>query len=86
MVKQKDLVIRDIEPPQILQLLPEWFKAWASANIFIVLLPIIINNKPVGIFYIEGDKEGYEKVSGSHLNYLKILRDQTVMAIKQKKW
>ena len=42
-MKQKDLVVENIEPPQIRKLLPEWFKAGVSGNIFFVLLPIIIN-------------------------------------------
>lgn len=85
-VKQNDLVIKDIDPPGIKKLLPDWFKSKVFAEIFIVLLPIIINKKPVGMFYVEGDKKGFQKISASQLNYLKILRDQTVVAIRQKHW
>jgi HD-like signal output (HDOD) protein len=83
-LKRHDLVIRDIEPPDINKLLPGWYKRNASAGIFFVLLPIVINNKPIGMFYVEGDREGYKKISSGHLNYLKILRDQTVVAVRQK--
>ena len=83
---QHDLVIKNIDSPVILKLLPQWFKNKTSAGIYFILLPIIINNKPIGIFYIEDKKEGFQKVSAEHLNYLKILRDQTVMAIRQKHW
>ncbi|MGO9013692.1 MAG: HDOD domain-containing protein [Dissulfurispiraceae bacterium] len=82
--KQHDLVIKDLEPAAVRKLLPEWFKNRVLKKTFIVLLPIIINNKPVGLIYVEGDKEGFQKVSAEHLNYLKMLRDQTVMAIRQK--
>ena len=85
-MKQHDLVIKDIEPGAIRKLLPEWFKNRVLKKTFIILLPILINKKPFGMFYVEGDREGFEKISGSHLNYLRILRDQTVMAIKQKQW
>ena len=85
-MKQNDLVIKDIEPPSIKKLLPDWFKSKVFAEIFIVLLPIIINKKPVGMFYVEGDKKGLQKISAGQLNYLKILRDQTVVAIRQKHW
>jgi HD-like signal output (HDOD) protein len=84
--KEHDLVVKNIESPEIKNLLPEWFKSKVFAKIFFVLLPIIINKKPLGLFYVEGDKEGFQKVSSVHLNYLKILRDQTVVAIKQKHW
>src|SRR5208283_74611 len=85
-VKEHDLVIKNIESPDIKKLLPEWFKSKVFARIFFVLLPIIINKKPLGIFYVEGDREDFQKVSAVHLNYLKILRDQTVVAIRQKHW
>ncbi|MGO9015542.1 MAG: GAF domain-containing protein, partial [Dissulfurispiraceae bacterium] len=85
-VKQHDLVIKSVEPPAIKKLLPEWFKHRASAGIFFIVLPIIINNKPIGMFYVEGNKKEFLKVSAEHLNYLKMLRDQTVVAIKQKRW
>ncbi len=84
--KQTDLVIKDNDAPEIIKLLPDWFKSKVSAKIFIVLLPIIVNNKPIGMFYVEGDRDGFQKISGSHFNYLKILRDQTVVGIKQKHW
>lgn len=84
--KQHDLVIKDIEPPDVRRLLPEWFSSRVMGRIFIILLPIIINGKPIGMYYVEGDKEGFEKISSNHLNYLKILRDQTVVAVKQIRW
>ncbi|MBF0559630.1 MAG: HDOD domain-containing protein [Nitrospirae bacterium] len=84
--KQNDLVIKDIESPDVLKVLPDWFKSKVSPGIFGVLLPIIVAKKPVGMFYIEGDKKGLQKISASQLNYLRILRDQTVVAIKQKRW
>ncbi|MBF0560270.1 MAG: HDOD domain-containing protein [Nitrospirae bacterium] len=85
MMKQSDLVIKDIESPDISKLLPDWFKNKVFAESFVVLLPIIIEKKPVGLFYVEGDKKGLQKISASQLNYLRILRDQTVVAIRQKR-
>lgn len=83
-VRQNDLVVKDVEAPDIKKLLPQWYRSRISTDIFLVLLPIVINNKPIGMFYVEGERGGFQKISGGHLNYLKILRDQTVMAIKQK--
>ena len=83
-IKQNDLVIKDIGATDVMNLLPEWYRTRISPRIFVILLPIVINGKPIGMFYVEGEKENFGKISGGHLNYLKILRDQTVMAIKQK--
>ncbi|MEW5744357.1 MAG: HDOD domain-containing protein [Nitrospirota bacterium] len=83
-VKQNDLVVKDMDAPDIRKLLPAWYRSRAADGIFLVLLPIIINSKPIGMFYVEGEREGFQRISGGHLSYLKILRDQTVMAIRQK--
>ena len=83
-VKQNDLVIKDVDAPEVRSLLPDWYKGKVPQGIFVVLLPIVINGKPIGMFYVEGEKMNFGKISGGHLNYLKILRDQTVMAVKQK--
>ncbi|MFO0752163.1 MAG: HDOD domain-containing protein [Thermodesulfovibrionales bacterium] len=83
-LKQKDLVMKNIDDPELKKLLPEWYRARVSPRIFVVLLPITISSKPIGLFYIEGDREGFGKIAGSHFNYLKIIRDQAVVAIRQK--
>jgi HD-like signal output (HDOD) protein len=82
--KQNDIVVKDIERPDIVKLLPKWYSEKIKSPIFVIMLPIIINSKTIGLFYIEGEKDGFQKISGTHLNYLKILRDQAVLAIKQK--
>ena len=83
-MKQNDLVIKDIAGADIKHLIPQWYGSKISSQVFVVLLPIVINNKPIGMFYVEGEISGFQKISGGHLNYLKILRDQTVLAVKQK--
>jgi hypothetical protein len=84
MAKQTDLVIRDITTPDIKPLLPAWYSKRISDTIFVIILPIVINKKPIGLFYIEGDKTAFGKTTAGELKYLTMLRDQTVLAIKQK--
>ncbi len=84
MAKPTDLVIRDITTPDIKPLLPSWYSERINDNIFVIILPIIINKKPIGLFYIEGHKTAFGKVTAEELKYLTMLRDQTVLAIKQK--
>ncbi len=84
MSKPTDLVIRDVTTPDIKALLPSWYSKKITDNIFIIILPIVINKKPIGLFYIEGVSTAFEKVTVEELKYLTMLRDQTVLAIKQK--
>lgn len=83
-IKQKDLIIKSMGSPEIRKGLPEWYLNRMSSDIFLILLPITVKAKPIGIFYIEGEKANFSKITAGQLNYLKVLRDQTVMSIKQK--
>ncbi|HSW62970.1 MAG TPA: HDOD domain-containing protein [Dissulfurispiraceae bacterium] len=82
--KQTDLVIKDIEAPDIRQLVPEWYRAGAGSGLYVIVLPIIVNAKPIGLFYAEGDRDSLTTITGGQLKYLTILRDTTVLAIKQR--
>ncbi len=82
---QKDFVIKNINTPDINNMLPEWYKRRTDKDVFIMLLPIVVNNFSIGMYFIEGHREEFRKLTGMHFNNLKILRDQTVMAIKQKR-
>jgi hypothetical protein len=82
--KRNDFIIKDITSPDVVAMLPGWFKDRVTDSVFLIILPIIVNAKPLGMFYIEGEKKSIQNLSGGLLNYLKIMRDQTVLAIKQK--
>lgn len=84
LLKQNDLVIRDIFSSEISHLLPDWYKTKLSSPIFVIIMPIAINKLPLGLFYLEGDIQGFKNITAGHLNYLKILRDQTILSLKQK--
>jgi len=82
---QKDFIIKNISAPDINSMFPEWYKKRTLADVFIILLPIVVNNVTIGLYFIQGSSEEIGKLTSVHFNNLKILRDQTVMAIKQKR-
>lgn len=83
-MKQTDIVIKDIDAADIASLVPAWYRQGAGGGHFVIVLPIIINTKPIGLFYAEGPKESLATISTGQLRYLTILRDTTVLAIKQR--
>ncbi len=82
--KPTDLVIRDMAAPDIEALLPSWYAGRTSGDIFVIILPIIVNKNPLGLFYIEGDRSSFGRITAEDLKSLTMLRDQTVLSIKQK--
>jgi GAF domain-containing protein len=81
---QKDLVVRDSSAAEIATLLPRWYQDLITAPRYIVLLPLVIDQKPLGLFYIDGDEASAGVLTSPVLNYLKVLRGQAVVAIHQK--
>lgn len=82
--RQKDLLIKDSESVSAKKLLPEWLSSRLKAPVFLMVLPIIIKSKTIGIIYLEGEREGLAKILPTHFYYVKILHDQSVLAIKKK--
>jgi len=82
--KPADLVIRDLDTPELATVVPSWYRSHIDKAIYVILLPIIVNMKPIGLFYAEGEKKHLGKISGGQLKYLTILRDAAVVALKQR--
>jgi eukaryotic-like serine/threonine-protein kinase len=84
MRQQKDIVIKDLNDPGVSGLLPPWYQDKGIIDRFLILLPLVLNNVSVGMIYVDGAAEGVAVLTPAVLNYLKVLRGQAVLAIKQK--
>jgi HD-like signal output (HDOD) protein len=82
--KPTDLVIKDLSAAGIKPHLPAWYLTRVQDHVFVILLPIVINGKSLGLIYIEGEMAAFSRITSEELKYLTMLRDQTVLAIKQK--
>ncbi|MBI5006111.1 MAG: protein kinase [Nitrosomonadales bacterium] len=81
--KGVDIVIEDLSAGSIASKIPAWYKQAIDAESFI-LLPIVINKKTVGMFYADMQQANTLKLSEQQLSLLRTLRNQAVLAIKQK--
>jgi hypothetical protein len=80
---QRALFITDTTDDRIQQILPEWYSEHVPWPALVILLPIVARKKPIGLIYLEGDPEHSESVTASHLNYLRVLLNQAILALKQ---
>ncbi|MHB9118217.1 MAG: protein kinase domain-containing protein [Burkholderiales bacterium] len=78
-----DIFIEDIDAGNIKDRIPGWYRQLVPAQSFI-LFPVVIDKKAVGMFY--GDKDALSDLSiqPKELSLLKTLRNQAVLAIRQK--
>jgi hypothetical protein len=78
-----DIVIEDVSAETIANKIPAWYRGLTDAQSF-VLLPVVINKKTVGMFYADMQEAHSLKLSEKQLSLLRTLRNQAVLAIKQK--
>ncbi len=82
--QHKDIVVRDPNAPEVLRALPEWYTGRGVDDRYLVLLPLVVDQRSVGLFYVDGDRERLGVLTPPVVNYLKVLRGQAVLAIRQK--
>jgi serine/threonine protein kinase len=81
--KGVDIVIEDLRAESIANKIPVWYRELVDAQSFI-LLPVVVNKKTIGLFYADMQEANSLKLSEQQLSLLRTLRNQAVLAIKQK--
>ena len=81
--KGADLMLEDITAENVTAKIPQWYRQAVSSQSFL-LLPIMVNNKALGMFYADMEQANSMQVSTRQLSLLRTLRNQSVLAIKQK--
>jgi HD-like signal output (HDOD) protein len=84
-VLDKDIIVRNARIPSVAQALPPWLLKKGVLDRYLLLLPLTIERRAIGLFYIDGEKAAGSILSPSIINYLKLLRGQVVLAIKRKR-
>ncbi len=83
MDKAADIVIEDVTADNIASKIPAWYHDTVNAKCF-MLLPIIIKNNAIGMIYADMQQANSLQITPRQLSLLRTLRNQAVLAIKQK--
>ncbi len=78
-----DIYIADIDGERIREHIPRWYRELMPAR-SLALFPVVVAKKPVALFYGDCDEVGHLSFDAGELNLLKTLRNQAVLAIKQR--
>jgi len=81
--KTLDVVIEDVGAPNIANKIPAWYTKAIDSRYF-VLLPIVVNKIAVGMIYADMQEAKKMEITPKQLALLRTLRNQAVLAIKQK--
>ncbi len=78
-----DIYIEDVNGEKIRDHIPEWYRSSIAAQ-SLALFPVIVNKKPVGMFYGDSTHARSLRFGAEELSLLKTLRNQAVLAIKSQ--
>jgi serine/threonine protein kinase len=81
--KGLDVVIEDVGAENIASKIPAWHSKAVDSRYFL-LLPMVLNKLAIGIIYADMQEARKLKISTAQMALLRNLRDQAVLAIKQK--
>jgi hypothetical protein len=81
--KGVDIVIEDVAADNIASKIPGWYRGAVDAQCFL-LLPVCINGKAIAMFYADMRQANSLQISQRQLSLLRTLRNQAVLAIRQK--
>lgn len=81
--KGADTLIADATAPNIAQRLPAWYRQAIDAPAFL-LLPLSMKNAPFGLLYADKAEPGGIVLGEKELSMLRTLRNQAVMAFRQR--
>lgn len=81
--KGLDIAIEDIHAPNIADKIPAWYRTSINAPCF-MLLPVMVKGKAIALFYADMLDANGLNMSQQQLSLLRTLRNQAVLAIKQK--
>lgn len=80
--KGEDVVIADIDHPDVRDLVPEWYRRAATAQTF-ALFPLNLRDTPVALIYVDKARAGTINFSEDEKRLLRTLRNQAILALKQ---
>jgi eukaryotic-like serine/threonine-protein kinase len=79
-----DVHIENVNAERICDHIPDWYRKLVPGAQSIALFPVLVNKKPVALFYGDSDHAGQLTLEAGELNLLKTLRNQAVLAIRQR--
>lgn len=79
--KNADLLILDAQDIKIHSMLPDWhLRLLPNARSF-VILPLVISDKPIGIYYFERQHAAPEGISPDEMKIIRTLKKQVLAAL-----
>ncbi|MBF0345520.1 MAG: HDOD domain-containing protein [Nitrospirae bacterium] len=80
--KDSIVIINNVDDVEVQSCIPNWLQTAFNVNTFI-LIPITLRKSPIGLIYGDWAKTNPQATQSSRLRYVKMIRNQAMLAIKQ---
>ncbi|MER0203709.1 MAG: HDOD domain-containing protein [Nitrosomonas sp.] len=82
--RNADLLISDACTAKIHTLIPQWHRDLFPDTRSFMVLPLVANNKPIGLFYANREAEAPEGITPDEIRLIKTLKGQALTAFNSK--
>ena len=82
--RNADLLISDTSTAKIHTLIPQWHRDLFPDVCSFMVLPLVANNKPIGLFYANREAEAPEGIAADEIRLIKTLKGQALTAFNSR--
>jgi HD-like signal output (HDOD) protein len=82
--KNADLMIADAGTPKVSELLPAWHRALLPDARSFIILPLVVNNQQIGLFYADRSRPAPEGMLQDEAALIKTLKGQVLAAMNKR--
>lgn len=76
-----DLLISDTSSEKVNKLIPRWHARLLPDARSLIILPLVIENNPIGLFYFDSKEPAPEGISSEEMKLLKVLKNQVLTVL-----
>ena len=62
-------------------MLPQWHRALFTHTRSFIILPLVVNDKPIGIYYLDREQPAPEGISSEEMKIIKTLKNKVLTAL-----
>ncbi|MBL8496579.1 HDOD domain-containing protein [Nitrosomonas sp. JL21] len=79
--KNVDLSIADSRDDKVQHMLPSWHRTLFTHTRSFIILPLVVNDKPIGIYYLDRAQPAPEGISSEEMKIIKTLKNKVLTAL-----
>lgn len=79
-----DLMISDASTKKVRDMIPRWHRSLLPDARSFIVLPLIVNERPIGLFYMDRKQVSPEGITSDEMKIIKTLKRQVMMALSSQ--